>query len=67
MGPMVKQKKTDEQSIPTSFLELQENLFILKPIHSKSEYREAMKVASDLASRLDLNKEHNIYPVLCFF
>lgn len=61
MGPMVKQKKTDEQSIPTSFLELQENLFILKPIHSKSEYREAMKVASDLASRLDLNKEQKDY------
>ena len=61
MGPMVKEMKTDAQSIPTSFLELQKNLFILQPIHSKSEYKKAMKVASDLALRLDLNKEQRDY------
>lgn len=61
MGPMVKQMKTDTQSIPTSFLELQENLFTLQPIHSKSSYKKAMKVASDLASRFDLNKEQRDY------
>lgn len=61
MELMTKQKSTGAQSIPESFLGLQEEFFELRPIHSKSDYKKAMRVASDLASREHLTREQSDY------
>ena len=42
--------------MPTTFLGLQKSYFVLAPIHTKAEYKKAMRVASDLASREQLTR-----------
>lgn len=54
MGLMAKQIKNSTNPIPTSFLGLQKKLFMLRPIHSKTDYSKALEIASDLASRTHL-------------
>lgn len=61
MALMTKQMSTDVQSIPKSFLGLQEKVFVLRPIHSKADYKKAMRVASDLASSIRLTGEQSDY------
>jgi len=60
MGLALKQKNIDKK-IPDGFLQLQQNLFILRPIHSKTAYNKALKVASDLALRTHLTREQLDY------
>jgi antitoxin component HigA of HigAB toxin-antitoxin module len=52
---MTRQTSTVTRNIPVSFLGLQKKFLQLRPIHSKAEYTEALNIASDLASRKDLN------------
>jgi len=61
MGLIARQISTNTRAIPTSFLGLQKGLFILRPIHSKTDYKKAMRIASDLASRVHLTREQSDY------
>ncbi len=61
MGLIAGQISTNTRAIPTSFLGLQKGLFILRPIHSKADYKKAMRIASDLASRIHLTREQSDY------
>lgn len=61
MGLMTEQISTDAQPIPDSFLGLQEDLFPLRPIHSKADYKKAIRIASDLASRVHITREQSDY------
>ncbi len=56
MGLMAKQIRNSTNPIPTSFLGLQKKLFMLRPIHSKTDYNKALAIASDLASRTRLTR-----------
>ena len=56
-----KQNKTSRNPIPTTFMELQKKLFVLRPIHTKADYGKALKIASDLTPRTDLNREQTDY------
>jgi HTH-type transcriptional regulator/antitoxin HigA len=47
--------------LPDDFLELQEELFMLKPIHNKAEYAKAMKIVEMLAPRKNLTKTQTDY------
>lgn len=47
--------------IPTSFLGLQKSFFMLRPIHKKSDYQNALTIAAELASRDDLTSEQADY------
>jgi len=61
MSIMTKKMEHEEKSIPSDFLELQKKLLVLKPIHSKRNYRTALAVAADLASRAKITKEQADY------
>ncbi len=61
MKLMTRQISTDAQSTPKNFLELQEEVFVLRPIHSKVDYKKAMRVVSDLASSIHLTGEQSDY------
>lgn len=61
MGLIARQMSTKTRAIPTSFLGLQKSFFILRPIHSKTDYKKAMRVASDLASRVHLTRVQSDY------
>ena len=47
--------------IPTTLLGLQKRFFVLRPIHNKVDYQDALAVATELASRTDLNSEQADY------
>jgi len=59
MSLMTRQNKA--KPIPSSFLKLQKELFMLRPIRSKSHYRQALAIAADLASRENLTREQADY------
>ena len=62
MGATIaRQIGANTSSIPTSFLGLQKRLFGLRPIHSKANYKKALRIASDLASRTSLTREQSDY------
>ncbi len=61
MSLAVKRKKINNNPIPTTFMELQKKLFILRPIHTKADHGKALKIATDLASRVGLNREQTDY------
>ena len=61
MHLVTKQMNNSTTHIPTSFLGLQRKIFMLRPIHSKTEYNKALRVASDLASRTQLTREQAEY------
>jgi len=44
-----------------SFLGLQEEVFVLRPIHSKTDYKKAMNIASNLASCIRLTRDQSDY------
>jgi HTH-type transcriptional regulator/antitoxin HigA len=54
-------KNKANYDLPDDFLGLQEKLFMLKPIHNKTEYAKAMKIAEMLVSRNDLTKSQSDY------
>jgi len=54
-------KKLNNGRIPTSFLGLQKSFFMLRPIHKKSDYQNAVAVAAELAWREDLTCEQADY------
>lgn len=54
-------KKLNNGRIPASFLGLQKSLFMLRPIHKKSDYQNAVAVAAELAWREDLTDEQADY------
>lgn len=47
--------------LPDNFLELQNQLFMLRPIHSKKDYETSIKVVSNLVSREHLTKMQSDY------
>ncbi len=47
-------QKNEARELPSDFLQLQEALIELRPIHSKKAYNTAITIASDLASRKKL-------------
>ena len=47
--------------IPTTLIGLQKRFFVLRPIHRKSDYRNALTVAIELSSRTDLTSEQADY------
>ena len=47
--------------IPTTLLGLQKKYFVLRPIHNKADYQEALAVATELSSRTDLTSEQADY------
>ncbi|MBW1738886.1 MAG: hypothetical protein JRJ69_15410 [Deltaproteobacteria bacterium] len=47
--------------IPTTMLGLQKRFFVLRPIHKKADYQNAMAVATDLSARTDLTCEQTDY------
>lgn len=61
MGLAAQQINNHIGRIPTSFLGLQKSLFALRPIHKKRDYKEALTVATELASREDLSSEQADY------
>ena len=61
MGLMAKEINSGTNPIPTSFLGLQKKFFVLRPIHSKTDYNKALRIASDLASREHLTREQAGY------
>ena len=61
MQRVIKQINNSKTPIPVTFLGLQKKVLMLRPIHSKSGYNKALKVASDLASRTALTREQAEY------
>lgn len=61
MQVAIKRINNFKTHIPTTFLGLQKKVFMLRPIHSKSGYNKALRVASDLASRTVLTREQGEY------
>jgi len=61
MRLMTRQTNTITKSLPRSFLDLQKEFLSLRPIHSKTEYAQALNTASDLASRTGLTQEQADY------
>jgi len=61
MQLVIKQINNSKTPIPVTFLGLQKKVLMLRPIHSKSGYKKALKVASDLASRTELTREQAEY------
>jgi len=61
MQRVIKQINNSKTPIPVTFLGLQKKVLMLRPIHSKSGYNKALKVASDLASRTELTREQAEY------
>ena len=62
MSPMA--RKSGEftmKVLPDNFLELQNQLFMLRPIHSKKDYETSIKVVSNLVSREHLTKMQSDY------
>lgn len=53
--------KNHNPVLPDNFLKLQTGLFMLKPIHTKKDYANAIKVAEMLAPRRDLTKTQTDY------
>ncbi|HUT46624.1 MAG TPA: hypothetical protein VMX36_10100, partial [Sedimentisphaerales bacterium] len=47
--------------IPTTLLGLQKRFFVLRPIHNKVDYNDALAVAAGLSSRTDLTSEQADY------
>ena len=47
--------------IPTTLIGLQKRFFLLRPIHKKSDYQNALTVATELSSRTDLTSEQDDY------
>ncbi len=47
--------------IPTTLLGLQKRFFVLRPIHNKAEYQDALAVATELSSRNDLTAGQTDY------
>ena len=47
--------------IPTTLLGLQKRFFVLRPIHNKVDYQDAIAVAAELSSRTDLTSEQADY------
>ena len=47
--------------IPTTLIGLQKRLFLLRPIRKKSDYQNALTVATELSSRTDLTSEQDDY------
>ena len=59
MSLAAENKKQD--ALPDSFLQLQQEFFMLRPIHNQTDYRKAVKVAEMLAPRNDLTKTQAEY------
>ena len=47
--------------IPTTLLGLQKRFFMLRPIHNKVDYQNAIEIAAELSSRTDLTSEQADY------
>jgi len=56
-------QKVDNRTgrIPTTLLGLQKRFFVLRPIHNKVDYQDALAVAAGLSSRTDLTSEQADY------
>jgi len=61
MGLITQKTNNYTGRIPTSFLGLQKSFFMLRPIHKKSDYQNALTVATELSSRDDLTSEQADY------
>ncbi len=54
-------KELASSDLPDNFLELQEYLLLLLPIHTKVEYKQSLAVAQKLAARKDLTRLQQFY------
>jgi HTH-type transcriptional regulator / antitoxin HigA len=61
MGIAARKTNSITHQIPTSFLGLQKKFFILRPIHKKSDYQNAIAVAEELSTHNDLTAEQADY------
>ena len=61
MGLVAQQINNHTNRIPTTLIGLQKRFFVLRPIHKKSDYKNALTVAKELSSRTDLNSEQADY------
>ena len=57
MSPLAKNKNISTiGKLPDNFLALQRHFVMLRPIHNKTDYRKAVKIAGDLAARESLTR-----------
>jgi HTH-type transcriptional regulator/antitoxin HigA len=61
MSITAQKTKNHIRQTSNSFIDLQEQLFMLCPIHKKSDYEKALSVATELASQEDLTSEQADY------
>jgi len=61
MGLTAQKTNNHTRHIPTSLIGLQKRFFVLRPIHKKSDYQNALTAATELASRNDLTSEQADY------
>jgi len=61
MSLKVQQVNNHTGRIPTTLLGLQKRFFVLRPIHNKVDYNDALAVAAGLSSRADLTSEQADY------
>ena len=61
MGTTLTQTNEFSSQLPKSLIDLQKKLFILRPIHNKTQYKKAMAVATDLSSRPKLTRDQTDY------
>ena len=61
MSLVAQKTKNNAGHIPETILGLQERFFILRPIHKKRDYENALGVAAELASWEDLTSEQADY------
>jgi len=58
---MTRQTNTITKNLPSGFFDLQKQFLPLRPIHSKTEYAQALNTASELASRTSFTQEQADY------
>lgn len=62
MSPLAKTKNRNTvDKLPDNFLALQSHFLMLRPIHNKTDYSKAVKIAGDLAAREDLTRTQSDY------
>ncbi|MFH1719942.1 MAG: hypothetical protein ABIF19_21520 [Planctomycetota bacterium] len=61
MSLTAQQVNSRADRIPTTLLGLQKRFFVLRPIHNKVDYQDALAVATDLFSRTELTAEQADY------
>jgi HTH-type transcriptional regulator/antitoxin HigA len=61
MSITIEQVNNHTVPVPADFLDLQREFFELRPIHNKTDYRKAVRVAAVISSLDNLTSEQNDY------